>query len=262
MEIRNCRMAGMFYPKEPGHLEQVLEMFFKTKTDRLHPLGIVVPHAGYPYSGAVAARGYGCIDPGFSGTFIVIGPSHRGYRTCVSTLPWETPLGIITNDERLSLALEIPVDEDAHQEDENSLETQMPFIKYRFPRARITPILMGDQSPEEAERLSGRILSALQTTKKEAIIVASSDFSHYIPRSEAEKLDSKAIEAILSLDSDELYQRITKLGISACGYGPIATMIRATSDLGAEKGMLLSYMTSGDVTGDPEVVGYAAIAVV
>lgn len=262
MQIRNCTMAGMFYPKEPGHLEQVLEMFFSNKTERLHPLGIVVPHAGYPYSGAVAARGYGCIDPGFSGTFIVIGPSHRGYRTCVSTHPWETPLGIITNDERLSLALELPVDEDAHQEDENSLETQMPFIKYRFPRARITPILMGEQTPAEAERLSGLILSALQATKKEAIIVASSDFSHYIPRIEAEKLDSAAIEPILSLNSDEFYQRISQLGISVCGYGPIATMIRATSDLGAEKGILLSYMTSGDVTGDPEVVGYAAIAVV
>ncbi|MCQ1538493.1 AmmeMemoRadiSam system protein B [Methanocalculus taiwanensis] len=262
MEIRKCTMAGMFYPKEPGHLEQVLEMFFRTKTDRLHPLGIVVPHAGYPYSGAVAARGYGCIDPGFSGTFIVIGPSHRGYRSCVSTRPWETPLGIITNDERLSLALELPVDEEAHQENENSLETQMPFIKYRFPRARITPILMGDQTPAEAEQLSGRIISALHKTNKDAIIVASSDFSHYVPQNEAEKLDSLAIDAILSLDTDELYQRIAKHRISACGYGPIATMIRSTSDLGAEKGILLSYMTSGDVTGDPEVVGYAAIAVI
>ncbi|RQD83998.1 MAG: AmmeMemoRadiSam system protein B [Methanocalculus sp. MSAO_Arc2] len=262
MEIRMSTMAGMFYPAEPGHLEQVLEMFFQKPADRLHPLGIVVPHAGYPYSGSVAARGYSCIDPGFSGTFIVIGPSHRGYRTCVSTLPWETPLGIITNDERLSLALELPVDEEAHQDNENSLETQMPFIKYRFPRARITPILMGDQSPAEAERLSGLILSALQKTKKEAIIVASSDFSHYVPQREAEKLDAAAIEPVLSLDSDEFYRRITRLGISACGYGPIAAMIRAAADLGAEKGVLLTYMTSGDVTGDRDVVGYAAIAVV
>ncbi|MCP1662249.1 MAG: AmmeMemoRadiSam system protein B [Methanocalculus sp. MSAO_Arc1] len=262
MEIRESTMAGMFYPAEPGHLEHLLEMYFQASEGRLHPIGIVVPHAGYPYSGAVAARGYGTIDPAFSGTFIVIGPSHRGYRTCVSALPWETPLGLITNDERLSRALDLPVDEEAHQDNENSLETQMPFIKYRFPRARITPILMGDQSPEEADRVSGLILSALQKTKKEVIIVASSDFSHYIPRMEAEKLDSKVIEPILSLDSDEFYRRITTLGVSACGYGPVATMIRAAADLGAEKGILLSYMTSGDVTGDPDVVGYAAIAVV
>ncbi|MDO8842365.1 AmmeMemoRadiSam system protein B [Methanocalculus sp.] len=262
MENRLCTMAGMFYPKEPGHLEQVLEMFFQPPQEDLHPFGIIVPHAGYPYSGSVAARGYGTIDPGFSGTFIVIGPSHRGYRTCVSALPWETPLGIIPNDEELSRALGIPVDEDAHQEDENSLETQMPFIKYRFPRARITPVLMGDQSPEEAGRLSDAILQAIRRTKREAIIVASSDFSHYIPQKRAEEIDAKAIEPILSLDTNEFYTRIRDLRVSACGVGPIAAMIQAASGLGARKGILLRYMTSGDVTGDPEVVGYAAIAVI
>ncbi|MBR1368506.1 dioxygenase [Methanocalculus chunghsingensis] len=262
MEIRRCTVAGMFYPGEPGHLEQVLEMFFKKQGEQLHPLGIIVPHAGYPYSGAVAARGYSTVDPGFSGTFIIIGPSHRGYRTCVSALPWETPLGIITNDEELSLALDLPVDEAAHQDDENSLETQMPLIKYRFPRARITPILMGDQSPEEAERLSAQIIRAVSRTKRDVIIVASSDFSHYIPKNTAEKIDAEAIKPILSLDTSEFYHKIRTLRVSACGVGPIATMLRATADLGAEKGILLTYMTSGDITGDPDVVGYAAIAVV
>ena len=105
------------------------------------PLGIVSPHAGYIYSGQVAAHAFGTINPDFSGTFVVIGPSHRGYISCVSAIPWETPLGVIDCDTGFVEALDMEVDE-LSQRDEHSLEVQMPLIKYRFPRARIAPIMM------------------------------------------------------------------------------------------------------------------------
>ena len=119
-------------------------------------LGIVSPHAGYIYSGQVAATAFGTISPDFSGTFVVIGPSHRGYINCVSEVPWETPLGVVDTDDEFVELLDIETDELSHR-DEHSLEVQMPFIKYRFPRARIAPVMMGQQDYASAMRLAEKI---------------------------------------------------------------------------------------------------------
>jgi len=261
METRPCALAGMFYPGEPSHLEQFLEKVTPRERPAPDALGMVSPHAGYPYSGAVAARAFSAIRPDFDGTFVVIGPSHRGFLTCTSAIPWETPLGVVDVDTEFVRALDIRVDE-VSMEGENSLEVQIPFIKHFFPRAQIAPIMMGDQSIASAERVAGKIIRAVKATGREVRIVASSDFSHYIPDSLARKRDAMAIEAIVKLDVDELYRRIEEYNISACGYGPIAAMITPCKKFGATEGRLLSYATSGDVTGDPDVVGYAAIMVV
>jgi len=262
MKIRTCAVAGMFYPRDPHHLEQLLEKFFRDKDRGTDALGVVSPHAGYPYSGEVSATAFSAFDPEFSGTFVVIGPSHRGYRTSVSLLPWETPLGIVDNDQEFGSALDVDRDEVSHQDAENSLEVQIPFIKYLFPRARVVPILMGDQDYSSAVRLSGVILDALRETgRKDVKFVASSDFSHYVPAEKAYKDDHYAIEALEDLDVGEFYRRINERRVSACGVGPIATMCLVCRELGATKGDLIRYATSGDVTGDPTVVGYAAITV-
>jgi len=262
MITRKCAVAGMFYPRDPYHLEQLLERFFEKKDSGLDPRGIVSPHAGYPYSGEVSAVAFGAIPSSFSGTFIVIGPSHRGFCTCVSLVPWETPLGLVDNDADLGSSLGIEVDEVSHQYQENSLEVQMPFIKYRFPRARIVPVLMGDQSIASATDLAGKIVAGIRKSGRSDIrIVASSDFSHYVPKSVAIENDLYAIEPLRTLDVREFYRRLAEKRVSACGYGPIAAMCLACRELGAREGRLLRYGTSGDVTGDPEVVGYAAIAV-
>ncbi|MDI9632498.1 MAG: AmmeMemoRadiSam system protein B [Methanolinea sp.] len=262
MKTRKCGVAGMFYPRDPSHLEQLLGKFFVNKDLGLDAMGIVSPHAGYPYSGEVSAVAFGAIPSSFTGTFIVVGPSHRGFCTCVSLLPWETPLGIVDNDQKLGAALGIEVDEVSHQYQENSIEVQVPFIKYRFPRARIVPVLMGDQGPEAAADLGERIASAIARSGRDDIrIVASSDFSHYVPAPVARENDLYAIEPLRRLDVGEFYRRLAERRVSACGYGPIAAMCLACRELGATEGRLLRYATSGDVTGDPEVVGYAAIAV-
>ena len=133
MKMRACAVAGMFYPREPSHLEQLLGKFFSgTSPVTGNPLGIVSPHAGYIYSGQVAADSFAAITGDFSGTFVIIGPSHRGYMTCASGISWETPLGIVDTDAEFVRALDVEVDEFSHR-DEHSLEVQVPFIRYRFP---------------------------------------------------------------------------------------------------------------------------------
>lgn len=259
--MRTCAVAGMFYPRDPSHLEQLLEKFFSVSQGAANSVGIVSPHAGYIYSGEVAARAFSTISPGFSGTFIVIGPSHRGYINCVSKVPWETPLGVVDNDTEFVELLDIEADEFSHR-DEHSLEVQMPFIKYRFPRARIAPVMMGQQDFPSAMRLAEKIRAAIQQTHRDVRIVASSDFSHYVPEETAKRNDLYAIEPLKTLNIPEFYRRIGERGVSACGYGPIASMVTVCGYLGAKAAQLILYATSGDVTGDRrEVVGYAAISV-
>jgi AmmeMemoRadiSam system protein B len=267
MKMRTCAVAGMFYPRDPNHLEQLLTRFFSgsgaSRDASLDAKGIVAPHAGYIYSGEVAARAYAAINAAdFSGTFVVIGPSHRGFMTAVSSVSWETPLGIIDTDTEFVESLDIEQDEFSHA-DEHSLEVQMPFIKFRFPRARIAPVMMGEQDGQSATALAKKILSAVKGTKRDVRIVASSDFSHYVPESRAKENDLYAIEPLENLDTDEFYRRIEQRNVSACGYGPIAAMVIACHAMGAAKGKLIRYTTSGEITGDHrEVVGYAAIAVI
>jgi len=262
MKVRSCSVAGQFYPREPHHLEQLVARYLEGGETVRGVRGIVAPHAGYPYSGAVAGRAFSALEPDFSGTFVLVGPSHRGYLTCASAIPWETPFGIIDADTAFVAELGIEVDEFSHR-GEHSLEVQMPFIKYRFPRARIAPVMMGDQGPRSAEDLAGKIAKARERTGREIRIVASSDFSHYVPEDVAKRDDLYAIEALKGLDIGGFYHRITERGVSACGYGPISVLCLAAKAMGAARGELLVYRTSGDVTGDYEqVVGYAAIAVV
>lgn len=262
MKTRPTSVAGMFYPREPSHLEQLLEKYYRGKEPGVDAKGIVTPHAGYIYSGETAACAFSAISPAFEGTFVLIGPSHRGYLTSSSAIPWETPLGMVDVDREFVEATGIEIDESSHL-DEHSLETQMPFIKHRFPRARVAPIMMGEQSYPSALALAEDIAQAIRTTRRDIRVVASSDFSHYVPDETAKKNDRYAIDALKTLDIPEFYRRIEERNVSSCGYGPIAAMCTVCRDLGATAGHLLRYSTSGDVTRDYAlVVGYAAIAVV
>jgi len=249
MKMRTCVVAGMFYPGDRLHLEQFLAKFFGTGTAAENSCGIVSPHAGYIYSGEIAANAFSTISPDFSVTFVVIGPSHRGYLTCVSQVPWEMPLGHLETDTEFVNALDIEAGEFSLR-DEHSLEVQMPFIRYRFPKVRIAPILMGHQDARSSAILAEKVVSAVRRTKRDVRIVASSDFSHYVTEEKARSGDLCAIEALKGLDVSEFFRRIGEKGLSACGK------------MGAKAARLVRYATSGDVTGARrEVVGYVAIAV-
>ncbi|MBQ4415339.1 MAG: AmmeMemoRadiSam system protein B [Methanomicrobium sp.] len=301
MVTRRTTLSGMFYPDNPVLLKRTLDAFYdnpqlrdffakcspKTKESGISsesvsegrmpegvseipedltriPKGIVSPHAGIVYSGLTSAYAYSAIPSGFSGTFVIIGPSHSGYSDCMSSQDWETPLGDIAADGVLieELSKYLRVDDHAMGKRENSIEVQTLFVKHRFPNAKCVCVMMGNQTERNSLEIGRAIYNALSVTNTEAVIVASSDFSHYIPAAEAEKYDIYAIDALGNLDTGLFYRRIITEGISACGYGPIIAMTECCRLMGAEYSQLLKYSTSGDITGEySEVVGYAAISV-
>jgi AmmeMemoRadiSam system protein B len=234
----------------------------------LHPeseipvLGAVVPHAGYVYSGHVAAAVYSCLPK--AETFVIIGPNHHGIGSpvAVSRDSWKTPLGAVETDGEMADALAgsiIDHDETAHIY-EHSIEVQIPFLQRRFSGFKILPICMGLQDEETAVEVGREISLTAQKLGRRCIVIASSDFTHYEPQEKARSVDARLLEAVLNMDVPELYKRVRHYDATACGYGPMAATITAASALGAKAGRLLAYATSGDVSGDyHKVVGYGAV---
>jgi hypothetical protein len=253
----------MFYPADPVQLTLMLDRFFSHTRTVSDAKGIVSPHAGYVYSGQTAAHAYAAVKPDFDGTFLVIGPSHRGFPSCISALPWETPIGPVQIDVELVSLITIPIDEQAMSYgNENSLEVQIPFIRYRFPKARIVPVMMGHQTMDEVIRISRILSKAISVYSGEVRIIASSDFSHYVSAEKAKKDDLFVIESLKDLNVREFFSRIQRNKITACGYGPIGTMIESLRPHGVTRCDLITYTTSGETSGDfDQVVGYAALAV-
>src|SRR2546422_3693606 len=235
-----------------------------TRDDQL--VAIVVPHAGYDYSGPVAANSYFQLaSSGLRESVIILGPNHTGYGSGVSTMTdgqWATPLGEVPIDKSLAFSITrfsslIDVEEEAHKR-EHSIEVQLPFLQFIYPRRfKFVPICMMLQDLKTSMEIGEAIAGAAE--KHRAVVLASSDWTHYEPQEEAKSKDKQAIEAALQLDEKRFQDVIEERSVSACGYGPVTAMIRAAKLHGAKSGNLLSYQTSGDVTGDKSaVVGYAA----
>ncbi|MBN1324096.1 MAG: MEMO1 family protein [Methanotrichaceae archaeon] len=256
-------VAGQFYSGSADGLRQDMDEAFRGLVpDPTEVIGAVVPHAGYIYSGSVAAEVYSRLPQ--RDTYVLIGPNHhgQGIPIALSRDTWKTPLGAVECDQEFADALSGSIlehDELAHAY-EHSLEVQIPFLQRSFAGFKILPICMGLQDEESAVEVGSAIGEAARRLGRSCTIIASSDFSHYRPQEVARRDDAALIEAILHLDVPELYSRLYSLNVSACGYGPIAATIVASRILGASRAKLLRYATSGDVTGDyRQVVGYAAI---
>jgi len=278
--IREPAVAGTFYEGTKEALSQQIEDCYTHylgpgKAPRLSSkkegniLGLVSPHAGYAYSGPVAAWGfYEVIKSQVPEVVIILGPNHRGFGASIAISAkgkWKTPLGENQIDEELAkkivnLSSLVRFDEKAHQR-EHSLEVQLPFLQYSYGGSfRIVPICMMEQDRSTACNL-GEVLSQVLKGKN-SLIIASTDFTHYQPNDIAERQDKKALTTILSLSPEELGRVVSRYRISMCGPGPVMAMLTATSLLGAKKARLLKYATSGDITGDYEaVVGYASVVV-
>lgn len=273
-------VAGMFYPSDPAELRLEIEKSFRNQKfgpGRLPPstgrkiYGIVSPHAGYVYSGAVAANGfYEISSPDFDNV-VMVGPNHYGIGSGVATMrsgAWETPLGqVLVNSEwAMEVAKRsgiIDFDDMAHSRD-HCLEVQIPFLQYIGKKFTIVPIILIMQDINTAFDI-GKAISDTMAERKDSktVLVASSDFTHYEPNEQAHRKDGELIKAILSLDVNKFYAVLERLDVSACGYGAIASVMIAAKNLGATKGQLLKYATSGDVTGDTgSVVGYSSIVFV
>ncbi|MGQ9780879.1 MAG: MEMO1 family protein [Nitrososphaeria archaeon] len=274
---RRPAVAGSFYPGgEEGLRDALGQLFASASTAKgyIPPhfstlFGLVSPHAGYQYSGFVAARGYALVKslaPSLE-RVILIGPNHQGIGSIIASPTsqrWLTPLGAVPVDvegvkELSRISKMVDLDDLAH-EYEHSIEVQLPFLQYVYGSVfKILPICMMSQEKRFAVDL-GDSISQIFVPGKD-LVVASSDFTHYEPHSVALEKDRKLIERIEELDVDGFYDLIYDKKITVCGFGPIATLMTVSKKLGALGGKLLVYMTSGEVIGEyDQVVGYASIA--
>ena len=275
MKARKPAVSGMFYAGTARELEEQIEWCYK------HDLGpgviprvnrkglreivaIVVPHAGYYYSGPVAAHAYKELaDDGIIDTAVILGPNHTGYGYPVSVWAgavWNTPLGEVEVNQTLAHGLlgeVLKSDETAHLH-EHSIEVQLPWLQYLYRNIKIVPVAMLAQDIETARAVG----KAISRADGNFIIIASSDFTHYEPHHLAMEKDGSVIEAIVDLDAEELYERCERLNCSMCGYGPVASVIAAAKEMKAKTASLLKYATSGDTSGDfSRVVGYASVVI-
>jgi len=273
MIVRKPAVSGVFYADTPAALEEQIKWCYKHEMGpgampRVNSEGpreiaaMVVPHAGYSYSGPVAAHAYKELaGDGRPDAAVIIGPNHTGYGHPVSVsveAAWNTPLGDVEVDEVLTRSLlgdVIKADETAHVY-EHSIEVQLPWLQHLYDGIRIVPILMLAQDVETA-RSVGRAISRLSA---DVVVIASSDLTHYEPHPIAIDKDRSVMEAIVDLDEDELYELCERLDCTMCGYGPVASVIVAAKEMGANRASLLKYATSGDISGDfSRVVGYGSI---
>ncbi len=230
-------------------------------------LGLICPHAGYVYSGAVAANAFFSLaNDGTPNTFVILGPNHTGYGTGLSAMSegaWRTPLGDVEIDTELAKAIAaetniLDLDEVAHKH-EHSIEVQLPFLQYIYGKEfKFVPICFLMQDLESSAEIGRALAETL--ANKNAIVIASSDFTHYESQASVNRKDADALKAIESLDEKQFYQILEKQNVTACGYAPIAALMIYAKAMGATKAELLSHKTSGDITGDKtSVVGYAAL---
>jgi len=272
--IREPVVAGQFYPGRKDDLENMIKSCFEHEygpgsqsiesSEKI--FGIVCPHAGYVYSGPTACHSYKSILSQNPELAIIIGPNHFGVGRNAATMidtKWKTPLGMVEVDsesakEVVEKSKFIEIDDYSHSQD-HSLEVQIPMLQSVLSNEfQILPIILLAQDLETARDV-GYAVSEI-AKKKNSIIVASSDFTHYEENSFAHLQDKALIEPILKMDVERFYHVLKEKRITACGYGAIASTMIACKNLGATKGELLSYATSGDISGDTEsVVGYGAI---
>ena len=272
MIIRNPSVAGQFYEEEGGNLLVQVKNCLENSKDKVLAKGIVTPHAGLMYSGKVAGKVWGKIR--MPDTLIMIGPNHRGSGSDFTLMDdgwWNLPLGKLRIDGILSKRILTHSQhlerDDFAQDKEHSLEVQTPFIQFLSDKTEIVPIMMKHYLPDDnflkiCERIGEAIADSIIETNVKATIVASTDFSHYVPADLARENDIKALNAIVELDAEKLFQVVNENKISMCGYAAVAVMIYAVKRLGAEKGELMDYMNSGDITGDySSVVGYGGVII-
>jgi len=289
--LRKPSVAGQFYE---GSKERLIDSIKSCFLDERGPgtlpqiskgdkkiIGLVVPHAGYIYSGAIAAHSYNYLaDNGFADNFIILGPNHTGMGSGVAVMTegsWETPLGEVPINENLAGSLFkdiVDKDDNAHTY-EHSIEVQLPFLKFISGKKEFefVPICMAMQDFETSREVGKIIAESINETKERTVIIASTDFSHagfnYMSAPPegmrvdeyADKQDHLAINQILNMNPKGLIDTVHKNNISMCGYGPVAAMLTASKILKANKAELLKYGSSYEVHPSTSCVGYGAIVV-
>lgn len=262
--IRQPAVAGYFYPADRKQLEKELTQFLPSR-EKSTAKAIVVPHAGYMYSGSVAGEVYSSLN--LPDTFVILCPNHTGMGSDFDLSPaeeWMTPLGSAKVDQDLCGELQhlfplASADGRAHAR-EHSLEVQLPFLQFLKGEIRFVPLCIRQFRFDALERLGHALAELIRSSGKEILLIASSDMTHYESRESAQRKDSLAIEQMEKVNPAGLYDTVHNHNISMCGYLPATAAMIAARDLGAQSGTLKKYATSGDVTGDyNSVVGYAGL---
>ena len=275
MEIRTPAVSGTFYPENEKKLKNLIHECF------MHPIGpgktsptdsdekiygVICPHAGFVYSGPVACHSFYSLSASSSKLAIIVGPNHYGIGQNVASMidaSWKTPLGLVEVDSDSVLELRehldiLEIDSFSHSK-EHSIEVQIPILQEVFSdEMKILPISLINQEQKTATLVGSAIAKIAQ--EKDALLIGSSDFTHYEENEFAHRQDLALIDPILKLDVDEFYKILHERKVTACGFGAIASIMTACKELGATQGKLLKYATSGDISGDKSsVVGYASI---
>ncbi len=268
---REPAVAGRFYPASPAVLRRDVAAWLAGDADGkeavaapLPAIGVLVPHAGYPYSGRVAGATYARVA--VPDRAVVLCPNHTGLGERISAWPgggWRTPLGRVPVDRELTGDLVeggfAAADVEAHL-DEHALEVQLPFLQARCPEVAIAALCLGPLPWPRCEELGLAVARA--AGRRKALVVASSDMSHYVPADVAREKDRLALERVLALDPRGLHEVVSRERITMCGVVPATVMLVAALAMGARRAELVGYATSGDVTGDDSsVVGYAGVVV-
>ncbi|MBW6509757.1 MAG: AmmeMemoRadiSam system protein B [Desulfuromonadales bacterium] len=265
--IRQPVVAGLFYPASAIELTRQLTSFIATVEQQQIATAVVLPHAGYVYSGDVAGAVISRIK--VPQQVILLGPNHhgRGEQMAVSAVDaWATPLGDVTvaADLRAHLLVEIPqlvLDDRAHQQ-EHSLEVLLPFLQHVQPQLEIVPVTLKHSDFSRLCDLGAGIARALKTWNQSVLLVASSDMNHFLPAAENVRLDSLAIDAMTSFDPQRLYRVVAEQQISMCGVFAVVAVMEAAKALGAQNCDLVRYSHSGEKSGDnSRVVGYAGLLI-
>lgn len=261
---REPAVAGRFYTDRPEALRREVDGWLAAPGPPAPARGLVAPHAGYLYSGAIAGATYARVE--VPARVIVLGPNHTGRGADVALWPdgaWHLPGVDVSIDAALTAALAasplVEPDAEAHLH-EHSLEVQVPFLARARPGVAIAALCLARLRLADCEALGKDVARAAREAG--ALVVASSDMSHYVPAAEAREKDHRALERILALDPPGLYGVVHRERISMCGIVPATVMLVAALELGATHAELVRYGSSGDVTGDlRRVVGYAGVVV-
>ncbi|TAL33007.1 MAG: AmmeMemoRadiSam system protein B [Spirochaetes bacterium] len=269
---RSPVVAGSFYPSNPqrlaGDVEEYLNGAGKARLDG-ELVALIVPHAGYVYSGPVAAYSYALLEGSGVELVIVLAPSHRARFSGASVWPsgaFDTPLGSVPVDQELGSRLEkqphISFIKEAHL-NEHSLEVQLPFLQKTLPSFSLVPLIIGTVDLGLCRAIAAEIASVLENETRKFAVVISTDLSHYFPYERAKKIDGMFISRLTGFDLDALAQSLGVEESQACGEGPVLTGLALAKIMGARAVEILKYANSGDTAGGKDqVVGYLAAAVV
>ncbi|MFH1652704.1 MAG: AmmeMemoRadiSam system protein B [Pseudomonadota bacterium] len=267
MTKRMPAVAGSFYPANRTELKDMVEGFIPKNVERQRAFGVISPHAGYVYSGAVAGKTFAQVE--IPKQCIVLAPNHTGYGSKAAIMTdgaWMTPIGDVPVDSTianklLSKCSIIKNDSTAHIA-EHSLEVQLPFMLTLQPELTIVPICLSHLRVSECKEIGEAIADLIRSEEKDILVVASSDMNHYESQKRTEKKDNLAIEQVLKMDPEGLINTCSENGITMCGVIPTAVMLFAARKLGKKNAKLIAHQTSGDISGDYDaVVGYAGIIV-